>query len=332
MSRVLNDSPLVSTATRERVMAVIDELGYRPSSVARALSLGRSSTIAVIVPFFTRPSVVLRLRGLADVINQSDFDLVLYAVETPGQRDRRIELAAGSDRFAGVIVLSLAIDDATVDRLSSGSAPVVFVDRRVESLPHVFVDDVAGGRRATRHLLELGHERIAFIGDDFDPNFGFTSSNDRGVGFRRAMQSAGISVPPEHFCLAEHGREAATRITTGLLDGPRRPTAIFAASDLQAFGVLEAARAVGLRVPDDLSVVGYDDVEVSPYLGLTTMRQPLYESGARGAELLLGAIVGNGAEPASIELPVELEVRSTTAPPGSASPGDLQPRTGTAHE
>jgi DNA-binding LacI/PurR family transcriptional regulator len=136
------------------------------------------------------------------------------------------------------------------------------------------------------------------------------------MGFRRAMQSAGISVPPEHYCLAEHGRKAATRITSRLLEGPTRPTAVFAASDLQAFGVLEAARAAGLRVPGDLSVVGYDDVEVSPYLGLTTVRQPLYESGARGAELLLGALVGNGPEPASVELPVALEIRSTTAPPG----------------
>ncbi len=316
MSRVLNDSPLVSDATRERVEKVIDELGYRPSRVARALSLGRSSTVAVVVPFFTRPSTVLRLRGLADAVNQSDYDLVLYAVETPSQRDDRFALASGSDRFAGVVVISLAVDQETLSRLKHTDAPVVFVDRKAPGLPHVFVDDAEGGRLGTRHLIELGHERIAFLGDVFDEQFGFTSSADRGVGYRRAMQEAGLAVLPEYFVLAKHGREAANQLTAKLLSSSRPPTAVFAASDLQALGVLEAARSAGLRVPEDLSVVGFDDIDVSPYLGLTTVRQPLYESGVRGAELLMGALSGDEANgPPSLQLPLEMVIRGTTAAP-----------------
>jgi DNA-binding LacI/PurR family transcriptional regulator len=316
VSRVLNDSPLVSDATRERVQEVIAELGYRPSTVARALSLGKSMTVAVIAPFFTRPSVVLRLRGLVEAMNQSDYDLVLYAVETPVQRDERFELASGSDRFAGVVVMSLAVDTKTLERLRRTEGPVVFIDRKVSGLPHVFVDDAEGGRLATRHLIDLGHERIAFIGDDFDEEFGFTSSADRGVGYRRALNDAGRDVRPEYFRLAEHGREAATAITSELLGLPNRPTAIFAASDLQAFGVLEAARSAGVRVPEELSVIGFDDIEVSPYLGLTTIRQPLYDSGRKGAEVLMGAISGDDHNgPPSIEMPLELLVRKTTAPP-----------------
>jgi len=281
VSRVLNDSPLVSDATRERVQKVIEELDYRPSSVARALSLGRTSTVAVVAPFFTRPSAVLRLRGLIDVVNQSDFDVVLYAVETPEQRDERFALATASDRYAGVIVVSLAVDESTLADLRETTVPVVFVDRRAPGLPHVFVDDTEGGRLATAHLIELGHRRVAFIGDDFDPQFGFTSSADRGVGYRRAMQQAGLPVRPDYFRLAEHGRKAATAMTSALLGLADPPTAIFAASDLQALGVLEAARASGIRVPEELSVVGFDDIEVAPYMGLTTVRQPLYESGVR---------------------------------------------------
>ncbi len=316
VSRVLNDSPLVSDATRERVQQVIEDLGYRPSTVARALSLGRTSTMAVIAPFFTRPSAVLRLRGLAEAINQSDYDLVLYAVETPAQRDERLALASGSDRFAGVVVMSLAVDEAILSRLQRVDAPVVFIDRKVSGLPHVFVEDAEGGRIATNHLIELGHERIAFIGDEFDESFGFTSSADRGVGYCKALKDAGGEVRPDYFRLAEHGREAATAITAELLQLPDPPTAIFAASDLQAFGVLEAVRSAGLRIPDDLSVVGFDDIEVSPYLGLTTVAQPLYDSGCRGAELLMGAVSGDDHNgPASIEMPLELVVRKTTAPP-----------------
>jgi len=316
VSRVLNDSPLVSDATRERVQAVIEELGYRPSRVARALSLGRSSTMAVIAPFFTRPSGVLRLRGLTEAINQSDYDLVLYAVETPAQRNDRLGLVASKDRFAGVIILSLAVDEATLEQLRRLSAPVVFVDRKVPGLSHVFVDDAEGGRMATNHLIELGHERIAFIGDEFDESFGFTSSADRGAGYCRALGDAGREVRPEYFRLAEHGREPANEITADLLRLPEPPTAIFAASDLQAFGVIEAARAAGVRVPDDLSVVGFDDIEVSPYLGLTTVAQPLFDSGRKGAEILMGAVSGDDHNgPASIEMPLELIVRKTTAPP-----------------
>ena len=316
VSRVLNDSPLVSDATRERVREVIQELGYRPSRVARALSLGRASTMAVIAPFFTRPSAVLRLRGLTEAINQSDYDLVLYAVETPAQRDDRLATASGSDRFAGVVVMSLAVDDPTLERLKLLEAPVVFIDRKVNGLSHVFVDDAEGGRIATRHLIELGHERIAFIGDEFDESFGFTSSADRGTGYCKALQNAGREVRPEYFRLAEHGREAANGITAELLALPEPPTAIFAASDLQAFGVLEAARSAGLRVPDDLSVIGFDDIEVSPYLGLTTVAQPLYNSGRKGAEILMGAISGDDHNgPPSVEMPLQLVVRKTTAPP-----------------
>lgn len=316
VSRVLNDSPLVSDSTRRRVQKTIEELGYRPSSVARALSLGRTSTVAVLAPFFTRPSVVLRLRGLADVVNESDFDVVLYPVETPVQRDERFALATSSDRYAGVIVISLAVREETLADLRRTPAPVTFVDRRAPGLPHVFVDDTEGGRLATHHLIELGHERIAFVGDDFDPKFGFTSSADRGVGYRRAMQQAGLRVRPDYFRLAEHGREAAIAMTSELMHLPEPPTAIFAASDLQALGVLEAARADGLDVPGDLSVMGFDDIEVAPYVGLSTVRQPLYESGARGAELLFGAISGDEPNgPSIIELPLEIAVRSTTAPP-----------------
>jgi len=318
VSRVLNDSPLVSDATRAKVQQVIDELGYRPSSLARALSRGRSATIAVVAPFFTRPSVVERLRGMSDVIGGSDYDLVLFDVQAPEQRDRHFDLAERADRAAGVIIVSLGMDERTARRLADADTPVVVVDRRVPGLPHVYVDDRAGGRAATRHLVDLGHTRIAFVGDRYDDHFGFTSSTDRRRGYLEALGEAGIAERPEYLRAAQHGRRQATRMTRELLGLPEPPTAVFAASDLQALGVLEAAREEGMSVPGDLSVIGYDDLEVAPYLGLTTMRQPLYESGMRAAELMFSVMAGNGtAETESIELQVTLLERSTTAPPRS---------------
>ena len=314
VSRVLNGSALVSDATRLRVQAVINEIGYRPSSLARALSLGRSTTLAVIVPFFTRASVVARLRGVADVVDASDYDLVLYDVHTPEQRDRRFELASRADR-AGVLIMSLAPSDEAVESLVAASVPIVFADRRVEGIPHVYTDDVAGGELATKHLIGLGHRRIAFIGDRYDDSFGFTSSIDRAEGFRRAMRDAGLTPHPEYEVFGEHGRNMAHGFTSRLLALPDPPTAILAASDWQAFGVLEAARDAGVDVPGDLSVVGYDDVDVARYLGLTTVKQPLYESGAEAATMLIARLSGEALECESHQLATELVIRRTTAPP-----------------
>jgi DNA-binding LacI/PurR family transcriptional regulator len=315
VSRVLNGSPLVSEKTRAHVQQVIDELGYRPSSLARALSLGRSSTVAVIAPHFTRPSVVERLRGLTEVIDSSDYDLVLFDVETPEQREQRFTMASRPDRSAGLVIVSLAADDEVVERMAEAAVPAVFLDRRVEGLPDVYIDDAAGGYLATRHLLECGHRRIAFVGDDDSAGLGFTSSDERQAGYRRAMEEAGIRVDPGYIRIGPSGRGEAHRLADALLEADERPTAVFAASDLQALGVIEAARERGIDVPGHLSVMGFDDIEVSAYLGLTTVRQPLRESGRRAAGMLLGLIDGDDEVPESVELPVELVVRRTTGPP-----------------
>jgi DNA-binding LacI/PurR family transcriptional regulator len=316
VSRVLNGSPLVSDATRARVQQVIDDLGYRPSPLARALSTGRSSTIAVVAPFFTRPSVVQRLRGLSDVLGHCDYDLVLFDVESPEQRDRHYELAERADRCAGMIVVSLAVSPERAAALAAAPVPVVFVDRRVAGLSHIHVDDVAGGRLATEHLLALGHSRIAFVGDRYDDHFGFTSSIDRRAGYLEAMAAADMEPPPGYVRAAQHGRDQAIQMTRELMSLDEPPTAVFAASDHQALGVLEAARAARVAVPEQLSVIGYDDLEVAPYLGLTTIRQPLYESGASAAEVLLAEMSGDERGATSLELELTVVERATTAPPG----------------
>lgn len=315
VSRVINDSPLVSETTRARVQGVIDELGYRPSSLARALSLGRSTSVAVIVPFFTQPSTVERIRGLADVIKESDLDLVLFDVENPDQRDERFGMASQTDRASGLVIVSLAVDEGIVERLGRARVPVVFLDRKVAGIPNVHIDDRAGGSLATHHLIELGHRRIAFVGDDNSVGFDFTSSVDRCTGYRWALVDVGIAGREEYLRLGPATRQAAHRLTDDLLDLSEPPTAVFAASDLQALGVIEAARERGMDVPGDLSVMGFDDIDVSPYLGLTTVRQPLRESGRRAAEMLLSLLSGDTEVPASVELPVELVVRKTTGPP-----------------
>jgi len=313
VSRVLNDVPVVSDDMRDRVREAIAGLGYRPSSTARSLSLGRSQAIGVVAPFFTSPSVVERLRGVAGRAREHGYGLMLFDVETAGQRTAAFAEFARRDRVDGLLVISLRLSDEDVDALVRDRLPVVMVDSGHPRVPHVVIDDARGGELAAEHLLARGHRRIGFVGDEPDGALGFTSSEDRRRGFRRALDAAGIPAAPELECLGPHGSAPARALAEALLRRPDPPTAVFAASDTQAIGVLEAARALGRRVPGDVAVIGFDDIEIAEPLGLTTVRQPLRQSGARGADLLLGAIAGEGAGPGAAALaPLEVVARRTT--------------------
>ena len=310
VSRVLNDSPGVAHATRVRVRAVMDELGYRPSPTARNLSLGRTQTLGVVAPFFTSPSVVERLRGIDDVVGGSAYDLTLFNIETRDQRRAAMRRFARRDRVDGVIVISLPLRPAEVRTLAHDRVPTVLVDVAHALLPNVAIDDVAGGAMAARHLLEAGHRRVAFVGDVEDNPFAFASSQRRLEGFGRVLGEAGVALPARYVRRGPFGRETALELTRQLLALRRRPSAIFAASDVQAFGVLDAAARAGLAVPGDLSVIGFDDIELAAAIGLTTVRQPLRESGRLGALLLLRALDGEDSTSAPpLRLP-DLEVVS----------------------
>jgi LacI family transcriptional regulator len=312
VSRVLNGSPAVREQTRRRVLDAIERLGYAPSATARALSTGRTQSVGVVAPFFTRPSVMERLRGVSRVLASSGYQLVLFDVERPGKTSfATLPLGAGLD---GLLSISLCPPDAELDRLEAAGVPLVLVDHPHARVPAVHTDDVAGARLATEHLLGLGHERIAFVGDDEENEYGFTSSATRRAGYELALADAGLAPDPALVRRGPHGREASTRLTRELLEAADPPTAVFAASDTQAVGALEAAAELGAQVPGDLSVVGYDDIELARYAGLTTVAQPLEESGARGAELLIAALAGE--RPAGKQFPVELVARETTGPPG----------------
>jgi LacI family transcriptional regulator len=328
VSRVLNGSPAVRDETRLRVLDAIAELGYAPNPAARALSTGRTLSVGVVAPFFTRPSVMERLRGVSHVLAGAGYRLVLFDVERPGQDAEYFRTLPGG--LDGLLSISLCPPDTDLARFESAGMPVVLVDNPHDCLPAVHTDDAAGGRMATEHLLSLGHRRIAFVGD-FEHNYhGFTSSAMRRKGYELAHAVAGLEVIPELVRRASHGRESSAVLTRELLELHEPPTAVFAASDTQAMGVMEAATALGVYVPGELSVVGYDDIEVARYAGLTTVAQPLEESGRRGAELLLAAL--SGADPGGRRLDVELVVRSTTAKCGRTSGGSVRRRTAHGRE
>ena len=315
VSRVLNNRPNVDPKTRARVQAVIDELDFVPSSAARRLSLGRSQTVAVVVPFLTRPSVVERLRGVESALVSAGLDVMAMNVESSARRDAILRDIARPERIDGLILVSIAPHEDELGRISQTGLPVVLVDAHHRRLPRVVTDDVGGGRIAAQHLLDLGHRRLGFVGDVPHPGFGFASSRLRLRGVEHALRAVGLAMREEDIGLAEHGRASAHASAITILSRPEHPTAIVAASDTEAMGVLQAAAELGLSVPGDLSVIGYDDIDAADFLGLTTIRQPLFETGERAVMRLVGMIAGTDDGPLRDVLPVTLIERRTTGAP-----------------
>ena len=313
VSRVLNGRGGVRSSTRERVVEAIEALNYRPSSVARSLSLKRTMVVAALLPWFTNPSAVQRVRGIVDGLSGSTYDLMVFDIESEDRQRRAFELFDRGDRADGLLVVSTLPPESEVDRLRAADIPCVLIDAVHSCFPSIAVDDIAGGEIATRHLIELGHRRVALIGDP-PPEFRFDWSRDRTRGYKRALAAAGIEVREDYVREGTRLPHVARAVAAELLSLPDRPTAVFAASDTQAIGVLEAARALEIAVPGELSVIGFDDIEVAAHVGLTTVRQPLMESGRRGAKLLLDALAGHPVGPLRELLPLELVVRDTTGP------------------
>jgi len=324
VSRVINRSAPVAAGTRASVLQSIERLGYHPNPMARGLSRGHSATVLVILPHITEPSTTLRLSGLIGVLRNSPYELHVVDLERPvGQRLRPIGEIVLQNRPAGVVIISLPPDDDDHRRFHDVGVPVVLVDSPSPELPSDFVDDVAGGEMATSHLITLGHTRIGFIGDREDTAIGVPASADRRRGYEKAMDAARVVIQSEYVRTAPHGAKTAEELAEQILALEEPPTAIFAASDVQAFGVLAAARSAGVRVPHELSVIGFDDIDAASLMGLTTIRQPLEVSGRRAGMHLL-ALLGHPTEDELPEFPqLELVVRDTTAPMALTSPESL---------
>jgi DNA-binding LacI/PurR family transcriptional regulator len=320
VSRALAKNPRVSAETTARVLGAAEVLHYSPNLAARSLSTGKTLSIAVIVPFLTRPSVSERLDGAVRVLAETAYDLIIHNVATPEQRTDCFKRFPHRRQVDGVLLISLGPSDDDVARVRRSDVPMVFIDADHPGLSEahrIVVDDVAGGRAATEHLLGLGHTRIGFVGNHIGGQLYFHPTRDRYRGYCQAFEAAGLSPCPEYLFEDEYGRAQARRMAMAMLGLREPPTAIFAASDTLAFGVIEAARHLGRRIPEDLSVVGYDDIDMAEVVGLTTMHQLLFESGKLGMELLLDLLRAPRANPTCTLLPTKLVVRSTTGPPPS---------------
>jgi len=316
VSRALRGLQGVSEETRERVMESARRLGYVPSPSAAGLASGHTRTVAVIVPRVTQWFFAAIVQGAEEVLRERGYDLLLYNLAGDASaRHRVFETSLLTKRVDAVLVLSLKPSPDELERLAMLGRPVTIVGADMPGWATVRIDDQEAAATATRHLLELGHERIGYIGGATEGVLDFTAPSARLAGYRCTMQVAGRAREDDleadgEFTVAG-GREAART----LLSLPDPPTAIFAASDEMAIGALRAARELGVRVPEDLSVIGIDDHEMASYFDLTTVAQPAHEQGRVAAAQVLAALAGEDWSPEQVILPTELIVRRTTAAP-----------------
>jgi DNA-binding LacI/PurR family transcriptional regulator len=313
VSRVLNDHPSVKEETRAKVQIAIKELDYIPNPIARQLSVGRTLTIGIIQPYLTLPSYTERLRGVQDVLANSEYDLVIFSVDNPAQRNAYFGDLSYKMRVDGMLIVSLPPNDEQADNIIRSRIPAVLIDADHHQLCSVVADDTQGGRMATRYLVSLGHQKIGFLSDYLETPF-HPAMYRRFVGYRSVLEEAGIPFNPDYFIEGEYGRSSARAMARTMLGLDDPPTAIFAASDTHAIGVLDAALEVGFKVPERLSVIGYDNIPDSEYSDLTTIDQNLYESGAKGAQVLLDLLGDRIRMPKKQFVSLELLERNTTGP------------------
>ena len=311
VSRVINSPEKVNEATRKRVLRAIDELGFVPKAEAAARARKAGRRIGVLSPFLTYPSFVQRLRGISNTIASSPYELLIYNVDDASRRDAYLASLPVTQRLDGLIIMTLPFDEATARRLRTFGLETVLIEFQHPAFSSITIDNRAGGRLAAEYLLSKGHRRFGFVGEKDLPAHAIPTSDWRREGYCQVLAEAGFAMPETYIALAPLGLEPARAAALRLMDLPEPPTAIFASNDTQAVGVLKAARERGLAIPQNLAVLGFDDVEFADYVGLTTIRQQLEESGRVAAELLLSRLTDPTRPTQHVRLPLEIVKRGT---------------------
>jgi len=313
VSKVINGRYGVAPATLERVQAVIDDLGYESSLVARSLRSRRTNVLGIVVADIEPFSAEL-LKGAGAAIRERGYELIVYSGSGHGKDNSGWERRYIS-RLGGTLTDGIILVTPTVVDVDDGT-PVVAVDPHTgpSSLPSVHSDNLAGAITATRHLIELGHRRIGFLAGRPD----LESARQRERGYYRALSNAGLPVDPNLIRVGDYDLEMSEEPARQLLTlDDRPPTAIFAANDLSAMQTMHVARTLGLSIPRDVSVVGFDNIPESALIEppLTTIDQSIQEMGRRAVELLIAVIDGETGLTQQVTLPTRLVVRQSTGVP-----------------
>jgi LacI family transcriptional regulator len=316
VSRVLNDDPRVTKETRQRVIDVIDRHGYTPNAIARGLVTSRTSLVGVLISDIMNPFYPELLEAIGSQL--AAYGLRMLVADTASQPEEVHARLLVEHRVDGIVFTSALLDSQTVASLAARRFPIVLANRYVDGVEcdTVTTDNGGGAKAVAEHLLELGHERIAVV----TGNEKSSTSRDRYAGFVAVLEEAGVGLDPTLVRTGDYDYERAHATTVELLELTPPPTAIFCLNDVMAFATLNACRRLRVGVPEEVSVVGFDDIRASSYEAyeLTTVRQPLGELARTAVDLLAERVAAPDVPPRSLVFPSRLIRRKTTAPPRRA--------------
>jgi DNA-binding LacI/PurR family transcriptional regulator len=328
VSRVLNHSQRLAPETRARVLKVISELNYQPHAFAQGLARKKAFTIAAIVPFITGYFYVELLKGVQHAVSKHKYDLILYSADDLKKTGLYIRRTLHERRVDGVLLISLGIPAKYAEALQGRKMPLVLVDAFHPAHDSITVNNKDGAYQAVRHLISLGHRSIAIVNGHLE----CAPAQERLAGYQQAMAEAGLETRKSLMLSSDELSGEAAILNDGfnkqagylamrrLLQATGdRPTAVFMASDIQAMGAIKALREAGLRMPEDIAMVGFDDIELAEFLELTTVKQPMFKMGEQAVERLLALITNPDAERRHQRIETELVVR------GSCGAAQAQP-------
>lgn len=326
VSRALSGKEHVSAKARAKVEAAAAELGYVASHTAYTLATGRTRNIGVVMPYIDRWFFSVLLEAVETTLIEAGYDLTLYNLSGgTAQREKIFNDLLLRKRVDGVFTAAVAPSRAELEQLTRMGKPIVGIGGRVEGARTVVMDDTRAARLATEHLISLGHRRIAFIGGVEGSDREFRQQDLRMNGYLEALRSAGLNSKTSWLTFADYTIQNGYHQAKQLLGDPRdAPTAIFCACDEMAFGAIMAAKDLGLRVPEDISVIGIDNHDMSDFFELSTIDQNVRGQGIAAATRLLSLLEGDTREQTvnlteEVEWPVHLLVRSSTARPAPGS-------------
>ncbi len=315
VSRAINNSPKISSQTKAKVDHAIRELKYQPHALAQGLARKRTNMVAIIVPVFTGYFYLELLRGIQQEISKYQYDLLLFSVDQTEKTELFLKRTLQERKVDGVLLISLAISDNYVKKFVNTQFPIVLIDSDHRELDSLTVENEQGAYLATKHLINLGHTRIGII----DAQLKSIPAKMRLEGYQKALRDHKIQYNRRYLVISDSdiekdgfNREAGYAAMKQLLQiDEDRPTAVFVASDIQAAGAIKAIKECGLNIPEDISVIGFDDIELAQYMGLSTVRQPMYEMGKLAVQILMKKIAGEESKPVKKRFETRLVIRDS---------------------